>query len=250
MSSEASTATERRCAYHATRPAIAICSGCGEDICARCHRAALNGYALCATCEGRLEKAMRTRWETASGFFSHVHAFLWTTVAVLSSTRAFFGSMTSRGPWLKPALFGVIAYTIGRSAAVGWQLAFVDSFVSDFATQAGIPGDVALFLMIAALPLAGPLFLALHVGLLHVALRMFGAPSDWKLVTRIVSYASAAFLFQIVPPVAEFPIGYMLAIVWLVNVELVAVRHYFDLGMWKSMGVVFIPFMLLTLFGL
>jgi hypothetical protein len=158
--------------------------------------------------------------------------------------------MAPGGPWVKPAIFGIIAYTIGRYAAVGWQVAFVDSFIAEYASAAGIPQEVALAALLIALPFSGPLFLGIQVLLLHVALRMFGASSDWKVVARIVSYASAAFLFQIIPPVADFPIGYMLSIVWLVNVEMVAVRHYFELGIWKSMGVVFIPFVILTFLGL
>lgn len=234
-------------------PAIAVCTSCGVDICAVCHRATLTGYALCPDCGVKLLEVFRTPWESAKGFAQHVHAFGLTSVAVLSSARAFYGSVPPYGPMLKPGFFAVIAYTIGAYAAFLWQWAFVDAFpefVTETAKQTGMAPETAFQTLLVALPLAAPVVILLHTALLHASLRLFGAPTRWRLTVRIVAYASAAWLFQLVPPVAEFPIGYMLAIVWLVNIEMIAVRHYFELGVWRSMAVVFVPFVAMTVLGL
>lgn len=213
----------------------------------------MTGYALCTTCESKLTEVFRTRWESATGFAEHIHAFAWTAVAVLSSPRAFFTTMMPRGSWLKPAVFGLIAYSLGTYASVLWSWAFVAEFQSllaDYAARAQMPPDAAFLAILLALPFAAPLALGAHAMLLHFANRVVGGDSDWRLIVRIASFASAAYLFQIIPPISGFPIGYMLAIIWLMNVEMIAIQHFFKLGVWKAMAVVFVPFMLLMALGI
>ena len=240
--------TERHCAHHESHPAIAICTGCGEDICATCHRPTVTGYAICSECEAKIHSVLKTRWESADGVLEHLYAFAWTSVAVLSSPRAFFGSVAPTRDWVKPAAFGIIAYTIGAYAAFLWNWAFVEEFqevLQEYATQLGYSTDTAATVLLLALPFSAPLALGLHVLVLHLALGLLGARSSWRLVARFASYASAAYLFQVIPPVAGFPIGYILAVIWLVNVEMIAVQRYFDLSPWRAMAAVFLPFVLM-----
>lgn len=240
------------CAHHDGAPRVAICSVCRKPICLDCHRATLTGYAVCTTCEDAVRESFKTRWETARSVGEHLHAFGWTAVAVLSRGRAFYAATPAFGPAIKPALFGVLCTGIGAFSGTVWQWAFVerfDDFLGQFATDLGIPLSWALPVMIVTLPFVAPMTFLLHLALFHLALRWVGAPTNWTASTRIVSYASAAYLFQVVPPVADFPVGHMLAIVWLVNVEMMAIRQYFRLGMWQSMLVVFVPFVFQILVG-
>lgn len=227
-----------------------MCTACGQDICAQCHRATLTGYAICADCERKIRAMFQTPWESARAPAEYVRGFAATAVAVLTSTRRFFGQMPASVSWLKPAVFGVIAYAIGTCASFLWGWLFLPDFgefVREYAESADLSVRAALLLLLLALPFAAPLAFAFHTTLLWASLRLFGAPAGWRMTARLVGFASASYLFQVIPPIAEFPIGYMLAIVWLVNVELLGVRRFFpDLGVWKSMAAVFIPFLLMS----
>lgn len=243
--------TQRLCA-HDSNPAIAICSGCGEDICGLCHRATLTGYALCVVCARKIDAALSPAWERAHTFGELLMAFPITAVAVLSSARAVFSILPARGPVLRSLTFGTLAYMIGAYATLLWQWAFVDSFpefVADFAARVSVSEDAAFGTLLAVLPLGSVFAVALQVVLLHLSLRIFGARAHWSVTARIVGYASASYLLQIIPPIAQFPIGHTLSVVWLVNVQMIAVRYTFDLGIWKAMAAVFVPFVALILIG-
>lgn len=243
--------TDRVCAYD-EHPAIAICSGCGEDICALCHRAALTGYAVCAHCGERVAEVLQTRWERASTVPQAMHAFLFTSVAVLGSGRTFFATLPSFGPVFRPILFGAIAYTIGAEAASLWSWLFVDSFpelIEEAAKQTSMTPEAAFAATLVVLPFIAPFIILLHAVLMHGSLKVFGASARFGLVCRIVGYSSAAYLFQLIPPIAEFPVGHLLTVVWLVNVQMVAIRRYFDLGLWRSMAVVFVSFLVMVAIG-
>lgn len=244
----------RACVHHEARPAIAICSACREDICAGCHRATITGYALCSTCEQTIRSALQTDWEAAHGVIARVKAFWTTAFAVNTGARNFFGSLAPLGGWLRAISFGITAQMIGLFAQLLWSWMFLPEFgelVTKTATDAGTSETVSAVLLFAVVPIGAPIIFGAHLGLLWAALRLFGADAHWRLVALIAGYSSAAHLWQLVPPIGEFPIGYMLAIVWLVNVELVGVRRFFpDLNVWKAMGAVFLPFFALSLLGL
>jgi hypothetical protein len=77
-----------------------------------------------------------------------------------------------------------------------------------------------------------------HSGVFHLAVKIAGGATSFGLSARIVGYASAGYIFLIVPPIGEFALGHFLAIIWLFNIEMGALRMYFQMGIWRSMGVV------------
>ncbi len=243
--------SERRCAYD-ENPAVAICTSCDEDICFRCHNATLTGFAVCDRCTQMVVEALRTRWESSRGL-RRIHAFLFTFVAIASGSRNFFRVTPPFGPALPAFVFGCIAYAIGSEASTLWMWLFVDAFpefISEVAKEAGVSPETAFYLRLGTIPIIAPMVLLFHIGLMHGMLRVVGASSTLRVVTRIVGYSSAAYLFQLVPPVYEFPLGHMMAVFWLVHVQLNAVRSYNpEIGIWKPMLVVFVPFALLVAFG-
>jgi hypothetical protein len=73
---------------------------------------------------------------------------------------------------------------------------------------------------------------------------MFGIETTFSLVARIAGYSLAAYVLMVFPPIGEFGLGHFLMVLWLFNLEVSAVRWFFRVGFWKSMGVVLLPFML------
>lgn len=246
--------TSRTCAHHSAQPAIAICSACREDICARCHRATFTGYAICTSCEHLIRAAILTEWEVARTPREFLSAFGSTTMRMLFNARGFFAQLAPVGGWVRPAAFGIAAHVIGMSAQFLWGWLFLPEFgemTAEAAANTGLSTELATALLFVAVPFVAPIVFATHVALLWLALRVFGADAHWRLVTRIAGYASAAHLLQIIPPIGDFPLGYVLAIIWLVNIELIGVRRYFEeIGVWRAMGAVFLPFLAMSLLGI
>ena len=246
--------TERSCVHHESNPAIAICSACEGDICASCHRTTIAGFALCAACEREVRAELLPAWEVARTVPEYGAAYATCAANVMFSTRHFFGKMPPYGSWVKPAIFGVISQAIGMMAQFAYSWMFIPDFAERIAEQSGsgpLTGGEATALLLLAMPFVAPIVLLIHAGLLWLSLRIFGASARFATIMRISGYASAAHLFQLIPPIGEFPLGYMLAIVWLVNLELLGVRRFFpELSPFKAMGAVFLPFFALTLMGL
>ncbi len=219
-------------------------------MCARCHRVTLTGYALCTSCERKIRATFETDWESARSPAQWAAGFGASAIKVLTSARTFYAKMPAQGGWVRPAVFGVLAYGIGMCAQFGWSWLFLPEFgeliVEHSAATQLSPGH-ATALLFVAVPFAAPLVFALHALLLGISLRLFGAQAPWRTVVRIAGYAGAAHLLQLIPPIGQFPLGYVLAIVVLVNLELIGVRRFFEpLGIWRSIAAVFLPFAALS----
>ena len=243
---------ERHCEYHPGAPAIAICTVCEEDICASCHHSALTGYAVCASCQQSVVDALATRWEQADRVRDLPYAFLHTVVAALSSPRNFFARVRPEGGWVRPLALGLICMEIGTMVGNAWAYLFVDSFgevMKQYAEAMQTSVDQAVPMFFLNLPFVVPLVFALHLGLLHVSLKLMGARTRWSATARIVGFSSAAFILQIVPPIADFSLGHLLAIIWMFNLEINAVQQHYRMGFLRTLGAVLGPFLIVLLFS-
>lgn len=243
--------TERRCVHHDDHAAIAICSACEQDICSTCHRTTVLGFALCSSCEAEVRREILPAWETASSLVEYASAFPTSAWRVMFAGRRFFAWLPPTGGWLRATTFGVIARMIGTTAQVGWSWLLIPGYADEITANVDVSTADAVTLAFLAIPVVAPLMLFIHCAMLWASLRIFGLRASFRLALRIGGYSSAAYLLYLIPPVAEVPIGHLLMVFWLLNIELVAVRRYFPtISHWRVMGVVFLPFIAATLAGI
>ena len=235
------------CIHHDDHPAIARCSECGGDICGQCHGTDLRGLALCAPCRAKRNPYTAIAWEHVPG--PSLRGFFSTVLAVLFSPRSFFLRMNPLAPrWAPAASFGILAIALGTLFQTLWQKAFSPEYaeaIQRYTEELGTSTTMAEFAVFASIPFGSIALYFLHTAMLFFALRIFGIEdASWSLVARIAGYSLAAYLLLIFPPLGTFSLGHFLMVVWLFNLEVSAVRWFFRLGPWRSMGVVLLPLML------
>lgn len=237
--------------HHPRASAVAICTDCEQDICAPCHGMDLRGFAMCASCRAKYEPA-GTSWETDGLRWTPI-GFARTAREVIMAPRTFFMRLPLSDQWLPPAVFGVISMAVGLFLGIIWQARLDEGLLAKIAmTPEGtvLSAEAAKFVLFATIPVAATILFIFHSLLLYFALKIFGVVhAKLSHVVRITGYASAAYLFMIVPPVNDFGLGHFLMIMWLFNLEVNAVRWFYNLGFWQSLGVVLIPFMFVMMPG-
>jgi hypothetical protein len=239
---------ERHCVHHPAQPAIAICTDCGGDICAPCHGMDIRGFCVCASCREKYGP-VGTAWENPQTRWS-VAGFGRTVVEALSSPRTFYARLNPRASATPAMVFGVICASIGLFFATLWQMLFGNNFdelLLTYSEQLAVSTDTTRLYLFASVPMVALFIYSMHVLLLYAALKLFGAQTNLHLTARIVGYAMAAYVLLVFPPLGTFSLGHFLMIVWLFNLEIGAVRWFFNLGFWKSMGVVMIPFIVMLM---
>ncbi|QDG53404.1 hypothetical protein FIV42_22455 [Persicimonas caeni] len=243
-------ADHRTCSHHEGAPAIAICTECGGDICAACHGSDLRGYCICSVCREKFAPPT-TPWEDPNEDYSP-RAFARTLVDVVTSPRTFFQNVRFSGSWGPAVAFGLLCLGVGLLFSTGWQMLFFEQYqelINTVAEQSGATFDMARVALFVAVPIRAVLIFMAHVGIFHLATRLAGGHSSFSLSARIVGYASAGYAFLLIPPIAEFPLGHFLSIIWVFNIEIGALRMYFRMGIWRAMFVVMATLMLLLPFG-
>ncbi len=242
--------TDPTCNYHQSSPAIAVCAECGADMCGACHGFDARGFALCPACRGGVPDT-RPDWEAESTAYTP-RAYASTLWEILRSPRAYFGEVSARGPWLPAVIFGFISVTFGLLVDRLWKFTFETGFqatLSEYTAAQELTPDELQLLAFLSVPLSALLAGAVHIGALKVAIEVAGADSSWSTTARIGGYALASYLFLLIPPVAGFPLGHLLAVVWLFNLEASALRSLYGFGPWKATGTVIVPAMLLMTCG-
>ena len=240
--------SQRSCIHHQGAPAIAVCTRCNGDICGECHGVERRGLAVCQTCQASLAPPP-IPWEadqtpTIRGFFE-------TVVAALSGPRNFFARFASADHWGLAAIFGIICVTVGTFVSTLWQRALFDDYGERFQhyyDELGLSPQLVELTIFAAIPFGAVVLYFIHTGLLYLALRAIDIEGvSWSLIARITGYSLGAYLLMIAPPISDFSLGHFLMVVWLFNLEVSAVRWFFGIGFWKSMGIVLLPFMVFLL---
>lgn len=239
----------RTCIYHESAPAIAVCSECDGDICGECHGASLQGLAICAEC--RSEMLPETfPWERIPDGLS-LKSYIQTLFILLGAPRTSFLHLSPQGGWGRAATFGITSIALGSTANTLWQKAFSTRYseiVARYIEEFGGSASLAELTIFAAIPLGAIFIYFLHTALFYFTLRLFGVSSaTWSVTARITGYALGAYILLLLPPIGEFSLGHFLMVIWLFNLEVSAVRIYFRLGFWRSMAVVFLPFMLFVM---
>jgi hypothetical protein len=229
----------RTCIHHEGAPAIAICTECSGDVCAACHGTDLRGYCICEACREKFAPP-RTPWEDSGTDYSPA-AFVRTLGDALKSPRTFFLKIRPSGPASPAVSFGLICMGVGLLFSNTWKLLFFDQFgqaLSKMAADMGASLEMVKAAMFLSIPLQMALGFLLHLGILHLAVKLAGGRPSFGMTARIVGYASAAYAFMLIPPIGEFMLGHFLAIIWMFNIEMGALTLFFRLGVWKTLAAV------------
>ncbi|AWV88550.1 hypothetical protein [Bradymonas sediminis] len=227
------------CIHHQAAPAIAICTECDGDICAACHGTDLRGYCICAGCREKFAPP-QTAWEDPQTDFSPA-TFGSTLWDALKSPRTFFTKVRPTGPAAPAVSFGLISMTVGMLFSNTWKLLFIDAFgeaLAELAKEMAASMEMVRASMFLAVPLQVGLAFLLHLGALHMALRIAGARPKLSATARIVGYASAGYILMVLPPIGEFMLGHFMAIMWVFNLQMGALTMHYRLGTWKTLAVV------------
>lgn len=240
------------CAIHSNSEGIAICSQCEKNICVICYNANVFGYAICPKCK----KVVLNTWENAP-FIELPLAFFKTAKAALFAPVLFFTEIAFTSQHIqkdrqkssyRAILFGLISMVFGVSITGVYRYYFTDLF-EKMSTEAiaeavklypqveWVPDDLKLGFFLA-LPVIGFLGFFVHWLILHLGLKFAGADSTPALSGRITAYVSAAYLARVIPPIAEIPVGSIITVVFLVHLNLTAVRLVYNLSIMRSFLVV------------
>lgn len=157
--------------------------------------------------------------------------FLTIKQSLLDSTK-FFSVLPRRGGLLNPLLYALIVETAGNMAGYLSGMAVENPFFP----QAKLTGGLMIIIGVL-IPIGVVLWLFLWSVLLHVSLLLIGgAKEDFEASFRVVSYTSAADLFNIVPI-----IGWLVALVWKLYLLVVGVREVHQTGTGRAFAAVILP---------
>jgi hypothetical protein len=242
---------DRFCHYHDRSPAVAICAECRREICGDCHGIDGRGFARCASCRGETTVDLPP-WERDDTERSP-RAFAATLFEVVRHPRTFFQDLPEEGSPYRGIAFGFVCLVLGLLVGRIWQFLFVDAFDQQLATLAaeqGLSPDVVQLSIFVITPLVAAGAAGLHLALFKGSIHLFDASCSWKAAARITGYALGASIWMIVPPVWGFPLGRFLTVVWVFNLEVSAIRTYFELGPWRSMFAALLPLIGLMVCGI
>jgi hypothetical protein len=153
----------------------------------------------------------------------------------LLSPKEFFSRLPVSGGLLNPLLYALILQTVGTMAGYVSGIAIPNPLFP----QSGLSGGFMVFigLLIPPIILIG---VFLWSALLHASLFLIsGAKEDFEATFRVVSYSSAADLFNAVPV-----IGGIIALVWKTYLLIVGVREVHGISTARSAAAVFLPLIL------
>jgi hypothetical protein len=183
-----------------------------------------------------------------------VAALVETTTQVLSGPEAFFQRMPVTGGITGPLLYGLLIGYVGLVASTLYSLVFNVMFggFGGLARQSGTLGGtlerLAPFMeggasLVANLVL-GPFFIAigmfLATGIVHVMLLVLGgARRDFEATFRVIGYAQATSILQIVPVCGSFA-----HVVYWIVVAIIGLSHAQGITKGKAAAAVLVPLLL------
>ena len=153
----------------------------------------------------------------------------------LLSPSAFFSGVPRRGGLLNPLLYALIVETVASMGGYLMDLGVQNPLFPQTRGSAGTM--IALGILI---PFAVVLLLFFWSILLHISVLLVGgAKEDFEASFRVVSYASAADLFNVVPFV-----GWLVAIGWKLYLLVVGVREVHRIGTGRAAAAIALPVLL------
>lgn len=225
-------AKDALCAAHPDRLAIFRCASCKTDRCEACLFGKLGAREVCRACaDGGLSSPIPWELRNERGV---VRTFVETVRLVCLSPTKFFRTPALEDDAVGAFEFGLVCFALGQLAVVfqAFLISVVGSSVIAIGNRmplavlaAGGYGCV-LFATVPAMIVHVPVTAILSVGAAslgtHGTLKLFGAARApfFSGTVRGMSYAFATQVFMIVPV-----LGVLVSIVWMLVVEMIAVRE-------------------------
>ncbi len=222
--------------HHETDGTFA-CARCGDYACARCLFGGEAGHEVCRTCASAgLETPIP--WERRAEL-GWIRALLRTTKLVSLEPRRFFRTPATDQQVLWPVAYGVGVYTIGQlvgNIIIMIGLLALGGAAATTIPDAGVSGVLAGYLACWAVaiipitliqaPTVALMGIAGGAALTHLTLVVTRTKrGSFEQTLRAVSYANAPYLLYFVPC-----LGPIIAWLWMVGVEVVAVRETHRIG--------------------
>jgi len=247
------------CAFHPDRRASAVCQQCGKLICAEC-TATEGGRLLCPACRDVHAGSSANAWENRrqTGL---ARAVAYTVRDTLLRPREFFSQM-GRGTSVGGAfLYGVLVQAFGtlfsflyalsrgnpieRLRELGLTEAFpmLDQFPGDFFPRLG-------WAAVASAPFTALISAAMSILFTALVIHLFlflvgGARTGLESTIKVVSFASAADLFLLLPVM-----GPMISFVWKAVILIVGSSAAHRISGTRAALAVLLPFIIMVLFVL
>lgn len=173
-------------------------------------------------------------WEDLDhlGFFQ---GLVLTVQQSLFSPSAFFSRLPPRGGLLNPLLYALIMETVGTMGGYLTGITVENPLLPQAKLSTGLMIAVGILI-----PIGVVLSLFLWSVLLHVSLLLAsGAKEDFEATFRVISYTSAADLFNIIPIIGSF-----VAICWKLYLLLIGVREIHRIGTGRAAAAIALPLLL------
>ena len=235
-----------RCAHHSAQHAIAQCTCCGEPICHLCHGSDLRGFARCRACHKDADPPAPL-WEDELSP-SAPESFALTAFQALTSPSKFWEPVRHNARWLPALAFGMTCIIFGDTLFTCWELLLnprLEGLLRENmldANAAKMPSAVLRAMSLVRVLLFAPFVFLIRSALLRSALRFAGVQADFATAARIFGYSCAGYLWMLLPPIWEIPVGHMLMIFWMFNIQTAGVRHFYrNLSPVASLLVVMVP---------
>jgi hypothetical protein len=224
------------CAMHPEAGAAFVCKRCGSFACEElCAFSKLEGREVCRACASK-GLGEPIPWERRKAVGSW-RAFWQTVRLVTRKPAAFFRTPTTDGSVLGSVVHGTLSYTIGlvlTYCTLGLTMMLGSGGVSMVSEDVEAAGPIGAFLGAYGCTIlgAGPIFALMSIpnallsiviaaGVSHGVLALFKkTKGSFEDTLRAVSYANAPYVWSWIPV-----FGGLIAYVWVVWVEVIAVRE-------------------------
>ena len=212
------------CAAHEGTYAMFVCARCGTFACNACYAFHTEAGPTCYACS-QVVAAELVPWE-APEKYGWIRAFWLTTKRASFTPTMFFRAVALGRRWQAPLLYSVLIFTLCIPIQTAIQeamralaptrapSAFLETIGFDEGTIAWVTAIVSIVL--------SPLTILVTAGLPHLVLRLLReARAPYTSTLRAICYAQGPFLWMAPVPF----VGPYVGAVWLVVVQVVAIRE-------------------------
>lgn len=206
----------------------------------------MRGFLICKRCREEVTTEHSTPWETPGEVGPGV-AFAQTLWAALRSPRMFFAGLARQQSWLPAVVFGITCVTVGLLFATIWEFMLSEKLndrLIEIMGQSHTPLPALRAMSFARAPLMAPLIVLFHTFSLHAALLIAGVKAQRAEVARIFGFSCAGYAFLLIPPIAGVPLGYVLTMVWLFNLEAAGIERFYGVGSIKATFIALVPLLI------
>ena len=212
-----------------------VCGNCGKDI-------EDPAAGVCPHCGDEYEPiGDPIPWDDR-GEIGFLSAFLSTCMLTLNRPTEFFRTRTMEPGLFGPLFFAWIIGLITTWISLGWQVVLPWDMFGEAYEQQNIElfENVTLYTSLFA-PVIVPITLILSAGIIHLFLSILGSANQgFEETFKAVSYSQAPSFLVVIPYAGGF-----IATIWMLALEVIAVRELHDITTGRAAAAVLLPLALL-----